>query len=143
MSVNIAVSNGYKGFNMKKLSSQALAFLGDAVYELMVRERIADNIPLSEMHELKVRQVCAQFQSAAVGIIEPYLTDTEMAVYKRGRNTKVTVPKTANVSDYRRATGLECLFGYLHSEGLHERKYQLFEFIADSYLNNVGEYSRF
>ena len=112
---------------MRLYSPQALAFLGDAVYELLVRERIVlkANRPVSELHLQAVEQVRASYQSQAV--IEPLLTEEEAAALKRGRNlNSVKPPKNGNVRDYRRATGLESLFGYLYVQGRLERINELF-----------------
>lgn len=113
-------------------SPLSLAFLGDSVYELLVREKIllSANMPASKLHTLKVSRVCAEYQSRAVEVIMPVLTEKEEAVLKRGRNaTGNTVPKHASAVDYRRATGLECLFGYLHLIGEEQRISELFELV--------------
>lgn len=113
-------------------SPLSLAFLGDSVYEQLVRERIllSANMPASKLHIIKVSRVCAEYQSRAVEIILPELTEKEEAVLKRGRNaTGNTVPKHASTADYRRATGLECLFGYLYLTGQQERISELFELV--------------
>ena len=113
-------------------SPLALAFLGDCVYEQCVRLRMLReaNMPVNELNRKKVSYVCADFQSAAVDIILPLLTEDELSVYKRGRNAKSgTVPKNATVSHYRRATGLEALFGYLGLMSRQERINELFAVI--------------
>lgn len=82
---------------MRLYSPQALAFLGDAVYELLVRERIVlkANRPVSELHLQAVEQVRASYQSQAYAVIEPLLTEEEAAALKRGRNlNSVKPPKT-------------------------------------------------
>lgn len=113
-------------------SPLALAFLGDSVYEQLVRERILReaNMPVAKLHNAAIARVCAEYQSAAVDAILPVLTEQETAVFKRGRNaTGNTVPKHADVVTYRRATGLECLFGYLHLLQQQQRIEQLFALI--------------
>ena len=103
--------------------------MGDAVYELLVRERIVlkANRPVSELHLQAVEQVRASYQSQAYAVIEPLLTEEEAAALKRGRNlNSVKPPKNGNVRDYRRATGLESLFGYLYVQGKLERINELF-----------------
>ncbi len=113
-------------------SPLSLAFLGDSVYELKVREKIllSANMPASKLHSLKVSRVCAEYQSRAVEVLIPVLSEKEEAVLKRGRNaTGNTVPKHASAVDYRRATGLECLFGYLHLIGEEQRIAELFELV--------------
>lgn len=106
-----------------------LAFLGDAVMELMVREYllVSDDAPFARMHEGKTQRVCATAQAVAVGKLFPLLTEEETAVYKRGRNSKPrNVPKHATPGDYSRATGLETLMGYLYIAGRMERLRELF-----------------
>ena len=95
-----------------------LAYIGDSLYDIYVRSRLVaenENMPVHRLHVEAVKFVKAHGQSEAVGHIEEYLTDEEKAVYKRGRNTKsYTVPKNADVGDYRRATGFEALLGWLY-----------------------------
>ncbi|MGN0613288.1 MAG: Mini-ribonuclease 3 [Porcipelethomonas sp.] len=117
---------------VNQYSPLSLAFLGDSVYEQLVRERLlfSANLPVSKLHELKVSRVCAEYQSRAVEVISPLLTEKETAILKRGRNaTGNTVPKHSSTADYRRATALECLFGYLHLLGAEERIHELFDLI--------------
>lgn len=112
----------------------ALAFLGDAVYEQLVREMIVTraNMPASKLHNEAVKYVCCEFQSIAVERIYDLLSEEEIAVYKRGRNADgITPPKHSSAQDYRRATGLECLFGYLKLMGRAERIAELFKAITD------------
>ncbi|MGN1481348.1 Mini-ribonuclease 3 [Porcipelethomonas sp.] len=113
-------------------SPLALAFLGDSVYELLVRREIllAANLPAAKLHSLKISRVCASYQAAALEKIMPVLDEKEMAIVKRGRNaTGNTVPKHASAADYRKATALECLFGYLHLLERHDRINELFRII--------------
>lgn len=106
-------------------SPLALAYLGDGVYELYVRERILrenENLPAYALHKSAVHYVSAAAQSASMHAVEPMLDERETAAYKRGRNAKSpTVPKNADVGDYRRATGFEALLGFLYLEGEEER----------------------
>lgn len=115
----------------------ALAFLGDAVYEQLVREMIVRraNMPAAKLHNEAVRYVCCEFQSQAVERIFDRLTEEEQSVYKRGRNSDgITPPKHSSAQDYRRATGLECLFGYLRLMGDTERISELFKMITGEYF---------
>lgn len=117
-------------------SPLSLAFLGDSVYDTLVREyllRIA-NMPVAKLHSAKVKLVCAEFQSEAYSRLDDVLDEKELAVLKRGRNaTGNTVPKHADAVEYRRATAVECLFGYLFLLGRTERIYELFDtIIADA-----------
>ena len=106
--------------DIRLYSPQALAFLGDAVYEILVRERIVHraNMPVNKLHLQAVEQVRASYQSKAYAVVEPVLTEEELAALKRGRNiSSIKPPKNGTMQDYRRATGLECLFGYLYLKG--------------------------
>lgn len=119
---------------VNQYSPLALAFLGDSVYEKLVREHIilSANMPAAKLHELKVKKVCAAFQSEALEKLLPILDEKETAVAKRGRNaTGNTVPKSSNAVEYRRATGLEALFGYLDLLGKNDRISELFSIIID------------
>lgn len=113
-----------------ELNGTVLAYLGDAVIELMARETALKS-GITEVGRLNAAvsgYVRATAQSEAVGRIEPFLTDEEKAVYRRGRNTgNLTVPKSASAVEYRRSTGFEALFAHLYLEQNRERMIQLFE----------------
>ncbi|MDR1754799.1 MAG: ribonuclease III [Eubacterium sp.] len=126
---------------IRELNPLTLAFLGDGVYEVLVREKIAaaGSMSAAKLHKSAVNLVRASSQSSAVDIISPLLTDEEMNIYKRGRNANNnTVPRSSNPRDYRRATGLEALFGYLHMIGEEERLRELFEVIYSDKKNLSG-----
>ncbi len=112
-------------------SPLTLAFMGDAVYEQKVRERLilGHNMPANALHKLAVERVRAEYQSKCILKIigDGILTERENDVFKRGRNAKVNPPKHSTVMEYRNATGLECLFGYLYLTAEHERIEQLFD----------------
>ena len=112
----------------RQYSPLALAFLGDSVYEILVREYLVReaNRPAANLHEQKIQLVCAAFQAQAIDRLIPLLTEEEMAVYKRGRNANNTVPRHTSAQDYHKATGLEALFGYLHLLGEQARLEELF-----------------
>lgn len=119
---------------VNQYSPLALAFLGDSIYDMLVREKILHiaNLPVAKLHNLKIKRVCAAFQSVALEKIMPMLNEKEMAIVKRGRNaTGNSVPKNSSTVDYRRATALECLFGYLHLLEKNDRIYELFQIIWD------------
>ena len=102
--------------DVNKLSMLALAHVGDGVYELLFRTKLCleGHSSVSNLHRLTVSNVNAVAQAAAVEKIMPCLNEEELAIYKRGRNTKVnSVPHTANIGQYHAATGLEALFGWL------------------------------
>ncbi len=117
--------------DVNSLSPGVLAFVGDAYYGLLVREKLAlVNRPSGELHSDSVKLVKASAQANAFRIIEEYLSEKEMSVYKRGRNAHVnSIPKNASVGDYHSATGIEALFGYLHLSGMDERAKELFDII--------------
>ena len=116
------------------LSPGALAFVGDAYYGLLVREKLAEiNRPSGELHALSVRLVKAGAQAVAFKIIESELSEKELSVYKRGRNAHVnSIPKNASVGEYHSATGLETLFGYLYLSKQDERAEELFKIIWET-----------
>lgn len=121
--------------DVNQYSPLTLAFLGDAVYEKLVREKIVltANMPVGKLHNEAVERVRAAYQSRAVDVITPMLSEDELAVMKRGRNaTSNTVPKSSNPIEYRRATSLETLFGYLDLLGEKDRINELFNAIWDS-----------
>ena len=116
------------------LSPGALAFVGDAYYGLLVREKLAEiNRPSGELHALSVKLVKAGAQANAFKLIESELSEKELSVYKRGRNAHVnSIPKNASVGEYHSATGLETLFGYLHLSKQDERAGELFKIIWET-----------
>lgn len=117
--------------NVNLLSPSVLAFVGDAVYGLMVRTRLAEiNRSSGDLHSISVKYVSAVAQAQAFGIIENSLTDKELSIFRRGRNFHTgNTPKSATNGEYHTATGLECLFGFLHLSGQTERAKELFELI--------------
>ena len=100
-------------------SPLVLAYIGDAVFELYVRRKLieAGNMPVDKLHKAATQLVNAAAQCESFKKIEGCLTDSEMAVYKRGRNAKSTVPKNMQMGQYRVATGLEALLGYMYLTG--------------------------
>ena len=115
---------------LSDITTPALAYLGDSVLEVCVRTSLVTERGLStsaHLNRASLDFVRASAQSEAFGRMEPYLTEAEAAVYRRGRNmSHGNVPKSASVSEYRRATGMEVLFGYLHLTGQAERMNYLF-----------------
>ena len=118
--------------NPRQMSAATLAFLGDAVYELLTRQKLAvTTIPAGKLHRMAIGMVCAGAQSQAYEVLEPLLSEEELAVLKRGRNTHPShTAKNAKVADYRRATGVEALFGYLWLSGRTARLRELFDAIC-------------
>ncbi len=106
-----------------------LAYLGDAVWELLVSSRLVGrNYNVRHMHREAVQIVSARAQSAAFARIQPLLTEKECGMAQRGRNAHAhhSVPKNQDPADYAAATALECLFGYLYLTGQEERMLLLF-----------------
>ena len=104
--------------NPKLLAPLVLAYIGDSVYEVYVRNRIIlehPDMPAGKLHKQSIKYVSAKAQASSILSIENILNDDEMAIYNRGRNAKsATVPKNADVTQYRQATGFEALIGYLY-----------------------------
>lgn len=115
--------------NIREISTPALAYLGDCVLELCVREHLV-SIGLSTSAHLNASAldyVRASAQAEAMKRILPHLSEEEDTYFRRGRNIGHTnVPKRATVSEYRTATGMETLFGYLHLTGQKARIDELF-----------------
>ena len=112
-----------------QISALGLAHCGDAVFELLVRSFLcASGKALNgNLHRATVDLVCAPAQAARAERMLPLLTEEELAFYKRGRNAHVhIIPKHATHREYSMATGLECLFGFLHLSGQAARINELF-----------------
>jgi ribonuclease-3 family protein len=108
----------------RNLNPQVLAFVGDGVYSLYIRHRIviSENIKGKELHSQVTNYVKAKGQSDFIERLLPVLMEEELAVYKRARNYKtMSQAKNANIVDYRRATGLEAVIGYLYLCGKIDR----------------------
>ena len=119
---------------VNQMNMLALAHVGDAVYELLVRSMLCSekNAPVMQLHRLTVKKVCAEAQAAAAEKLLPLFTEEELAVYKRGRNTKVnSAPHHAEIAQYHAATGLEALFGWLYLQGKSARIGELFAAITE------------
>lgn len=122
--------------NPNELSPLTLAFIGDGVYDLLVREQLVceANRPVGVLNSEKIKLVCCTAQSRIAKELLPMLTDEEMHIFKRGKNAHaMTVPKNAKRGDYHTATGLEALFGYLYLKDESSRLRELF-----SVVRNVG-----
>ncbi len=113
----------------KQYSPLTLAFLGDAVYSLLVREMLLKtaNRPTNALHKDSIKLVNANCQAEMIKKVLPELTEDEEAIFKRGRNAHSGhVPKNQSDADYRYATGLETLYGYLYLIGDFERILYIF-----------------
>lgn len=117
--------------DIKLLNPATLAFVGDAVYSLLVRTYLVNKSSRSGgLHDMAVEFVKAPSQAKAIKKIEPFLSADEIAIFKRGRNFHTSnTPKSSSNADYHTATGLECLFGFLHLSGNSDRITELFSII--------------
>ncbi len=104
-------------------SPLVLAYIGDAIYELYVRNMLVSkhNIQVDKLHKMAVSIVKSSAQAKSYHKIENELTEEELTVFKRGRNAKSSVPKNSDMSEYKTATGLEALIGYIYLSGNKER----------------------
>lgn len=112
-----------------------LAFIGDGVYDLLVREYLVTHSAshVGELNKMKVDLVNCKSQAAFMKRIMEHLSEDEVEVYKRGRNAKVnSASKHSTLSDYHAATGMEALFGWLYLKGRQERINELFTLIINS-----------
>lgn len=112
----------------RQIPGLTLAYLGDCIYEIIVRTRLVEQgtMHVSELNRAAVEYVRAGAQARLILQLEPVLTEEEMAVFKRGRNVKSSgVPKSATVAEYRNATGFEALLGYLYLQGRWDRILEL------------------
>lgn len=121
-------------------SPLALAYMGDAVYEVLIRTRVMNrgSMQVNKMHKKSASMVKAEAQARMIQALQEELTEEETAVYKRGRNAhSASSAKNASIRDYRMATGFEALVGYLYLTGQYER---LLKLVHDG-LERIGEFS--
>ena len=117
------------------ISNLGLAYLGDSVYEVMVRSYLClhGKLTSGRLHKAALDYVAAPAQAALAEKILPLLTEEEMAVFRRGRNSKPhSIPKAAKREEYQTATALEALFGWLFLRGDTERLNDLFSAMVDA-----------
>ncbi len=114
--------------DVRTYSPLALAFMGDCIFEIIIRTVVVErgNRRAESLHKEKSAVVNAKVQAKMAEALLPQLTEEEFACYKRGRNAKShTVAKNASVGEYRKATGLEALYGYLYLCGREDRLMEL------------------
>lgn len=114
--------------DIKSYSGLTLAYIGDAIYDLIIRTYIVEkgNAPVNKLHKQVIKLVQASAQAKLYHLIQDKLTEEEQAVFKRGRNAKsFTSAKNADIVDYRIATGIEALVGYLYLTGQTSRMLEL------------------
>ena len=116
--------------DIREMNPLSLAFMGDGVLELLVRQHLVERSRLlpGKLHAEAVRYVSARSQFLEMKLLEPMLTEEEHAVFRRGKNdNKATVAKHASVEEYRTSTGFECLLGWLYLKGRNERIMELMD----------------
>ena len=122
--------------DIREQSPLSLAFVGDAVLELLVRQRLVETTRLlpGRLHSVATRYVSARAQSRELSILEPVLTEEEANVLRRGKNaSKATVAKHATPQEYRASTVFECLLGYLYLKGRNDRIVELFDLLWEGF----------
>ena len=115
-----------------ELNPLVLAFVGDSVQQLMVRTKLSctSTATAGELHKLQSAQIKASAQAKYMDDIMSALSEDEIAVFKRARNTHMnTMAKHASVADYKKASGFEAVIGYLYLLGENERLEELFDII--------------
>ncbi|MCH5300658.1 MAG: ribonuclease III [Ruminococcus sp.] len=130
------MDNMFKNTKPSDYSPLTLAFIGDGVYDLLVRSYVVNlaNRPVGELNKIKVSLVNCKSQAQFAKKLLPVLTEKEEAVYKRGRNAATSnTPKNSTVADYHSATGLEALFGYLYITAQNDRINELFNLIIEEF----------
>jgi len=118
-----------KDLEIAQLSAGALSYFGDSVLEILTRRRLLESGigDAGELNKMARAYVTAASQSEGYERIKDMLGEDENMYFKRGRNHQASVPKSASVSQYRRATGMETLFAYLYLSGKTERMQELFD----------------
>lgn len=114
----------------RSYSPLALAYIGDGVYEMFIRTYVIakGNAPVNKLHKASRELVRASTQAKIYHIIEEHLTEEESQVLRRGRNAKsISAPKNADITEYRHATGLEALIGYLYLDNQIQRIEELIQ----------------
>lgn len=118
-----------KTADVSALSPLTLAFVGDTVFDLLVRSELVceANRPVDALHKSAAKKVCASAQAMSIKAIMPMLTPEEESIFKRGRNARTGgIPKNQTSADYHYATGLEALFGWLYLKGETARINELY-----------------
>jgi len=123
----------------RTLNPQVLAFVGDGVYSMYIRHKIVldSNLKGEKLHKEVTQYVKAKGQSNFLDKLLPLFTEVEMSVFKRARNHKtLSQAKNASVVDYRRATGLEAVLGYLYLTGQKERLNEILKLSVGEHNEN-------
>lgn len=117
-------SFGGEGTDIRTYSPLTFAYLGDAVFEIIIRTLIVEKgqRAANTLHKHTTKIVCAETQARMIEAVYDYLSEQEQNIYRRGKNTKInSAAKHASLSDYKKATGFEALCGYLYLQGNTER----------------------
>lgn len=134
MSGGSSLQESIRGFfpgkqqDIRAYSPLTLAYVGDAVYELVIRTVLVNraNRPANALHRMSIKYVSAGAQARIMEALQDRLTEEEAAVYRRGRNSKPhTTAKNASIAEYMKATGFEAMLGYLYLTGRTERMLEL------------------
>ena len=137
MTLNLTMSDDLN-VNPLLLSPLNLAFVGDAVFDLLAREYYVAqaNRPVGTLHSLCAGKVCAGSQAKAAAAIAEHLTQEEKDILRRGRNAHTShTPKNSSGEDYHLATGFECLIGFLYLSGRNERIAEIFDAVRKTWLD--------
>lgn len=115
----------------KEVSSLALAYLGDAVLEIHIRDYVIrmGKTKIDQLHRSAVKFVNAKAQSKVYDSIQDILNNDELVILRKGRNAKKNIPKNVEMVDYRKSTGVEALLGYLFLKGDNDRIKELVNYI--------------
>lgn len=117
-----------KEVDIRTYSPLTLAYIGDSIYDLVVRTVVVmrGNAPANKLHHYTIRYVNAGAQAMLVDALQPFFTEEEQNILRRGRNAKpYTKAKHATMAEYKKATSLEALMGYLYLQGQEERLLEL------------------
>lgn len=120
--------------DIRTYSPLTLAYIGDAIFEMVIRTLIVEKgqRAANSLHKHTTKIVCAGTQAAMIEALSDVLTDEEQSVYRRGKNTKInSSAKNASLADYRKATGFEALCGYLYLSGNTRRVVELIKIALD------------
>lgn len=142
-----AVKKKYCEVRPEALNPLVLAYIGDAYFNLFIRGKLLayEQNKVQVLHRFGAQIVSAVWQAKAYHGIEVMLSEAEVAVFKRGRNAKSHVPKSASVAEYRTSTGFEALLGYLYLKEDYDRLYELveksFEIISQAMMEQTKKHN--
>lgn len=133
LNISKQLSTNLKFEDIDRLHPLQLAYIGDAVYEIMVRTAVLEvDLNVNKLNEKARKYVKATSQANAVKFLEGFFNEKELSIIRRGRNAKInSSPKNTELIDYKYATGLECLFGYLYLTSQFQRIEEIFLKIYD------------